>query len=107
VPPGGTSGIDEWTVALEEARREAEGETQVLWQGATTLERRVLKVIAHRTVPLTGREAEARFGLAKSGSTQVAVGRLHGDGHLTADASTRTGWRIVDPFLAAWLREDD
>jgi hypothetical protein len=23
-----------------------------------------------------------------------------------ADPSTRTGWRVVDPFLAAWLRED-
>jgi hypothetical protein len=106
VGPGATAGIETWTTAHVEARREAESEIQVLWQSATTLERRVLKVIAHRTVPLTGREAEVRFGLAKSGSTQVAVGRLHGDGHLVADASTRTGWRIVDPFLAAWLRED-
>lgn len=104
--PGATAGIEAWTAAHAEARREAESETQVLWQSCTTLERRVLKVIAHRTVPLTGREAEARFGLAKSGSTQVAVGRLHGDGHLVADETTRTGWRIVDPFLAAWLRED-
>jgi hypothetical protein len=104
--PGATAGIEAWTTALAEARREADGETQVLWQSSTTLERRVLKVIAHRTVPLTGREAEARFGLAKSGSTQVAVGRLHGDGHLMPDATTRTGWRIVDPFLAAWLRDE-
>jgi uncharacterized protein len=106
VAPGATAGIEAWTAAHAEALREAESEIQVLWQGATTLERRVLKVVAHRTVPLTGREAEVRFGLAKSGSTQVAVGRLHGDGHLVADAATRTGWRIVDPFLAAWLRED-
>jgi hypothetical protein len=104
--PGGTAGIDEWTDAHAEARREAEGETLVLWQSCSTLERRVLKVIAHRTVPLAGHEAESRFGLAKSGSAQVAVGRLHGDGHLVADAAMRTGWRIVDPFLAAWLRED-
>jgi hypothetical protein len=104
--PGATAGIEAWTDAHEIARREAEAEIQVLWQGSTALERRVLKVIAHRTVPLTGHEAEARFGLAKSGSTQVAVGRLHGDGHLTADSATRTGWRVVDPFLAAWLREN-
>jgi hypothetical protein len=104
--PGATAGVEEWVSAHDAARREAQGEMQVLWQSATTLERRVLKVIAHRSVPLTGREAEIRFGLAKSGSTQVAVGRLHGDGHLTADPSTRTGWRIVDPFLAAWLRDE-
>jgi hypothetical protein len=65
----------------------------------------VLKVVAHRTVALTGREAESRFGLVKSGSTQVAVDRLVADGHLVADGSTRTGWRVVDPFLGAWLRD--
>jgi hypothetical protein len=105
--PGGVAGVETWTSAQAAARRETLGETQVLWQSATTLERRVLKVIAHRTVPLTGSEAATRFGLAKSGSTQVAVQRLHGDGHLVADETTRTGWRIVDPFLAAWLRDED
>jgi hypothetical protein len=107
VPAAGKAGIEAWTAAHELARRESLGETQVLWESCTTLERRILKVIAHRTVALTGQEAAARFGLAKSGSTQVAVGRLAGDGHLVADDRTRTGWRIVDPFLAAWLREEE
>jgi hypothetical protein len=31
--------------------------------------------------------------------------RLVADGHVTGDETTRTGWRIVDPFLAAWLRD--
>jgi hypothetical protein len=53
---------------------------------------------------LAGREAAERFGLPKSGSTQIAVERLVADGHLTADAAARSGWRIVDPFLGAWLR---
>jgi hypothetical protein len=57
-------------------------------------------------VALGGQEAAREYGLAKSGSTQVAVERLAGEGHLIADESTRTGWRIVDPFLAAWLREE-
>jgi hypothetical protein len=104
IGPGETAGIDAWTDALDEAHREADGEITVLWQGSSSLERRVLKAIAHRTVALTGREAETRFGLAKSGSTQTAVERLHRDGHLVEDDSTRTGWRVVDPFLAAWLR---
>jgi uncharacterized protein len=105
--PGAAADVETWARALDGARREAAGEIQVLWQGATTLERRVLKVIAHRTVPLTGREAHERFGLGKSGSTGLAVDRPVGEGHLVADDTTRTGWRIVDPFLAAWLREDD
>ena len=57
-------------------------------------------------MPLTGREAEQRFGLAKSGSTQLAVQRLVGDGHLVADDATRSGLRIVDPFLVAWLLDE-
>ncbi len=96
--------IEQWVAALEDARREAQGEIDVLWEASTELERRVLKVVAHRSVALTSREAAERFGLAKSGSTQVAVERLVGHGHLVADASNRTGRRVIDPFFAAWLR---
>jgi hypothetical protein len=104
--PGERAGIEQWTAAHEAARREAEGEVEVLWESSSSLERRVLKVIAHRTVALTGREAAARFGLPKSGSTQVAVERLVAEGHLVKDREARSGWRVVDPFLAAWLRTD-
>jgi len=103
---GSTATIEQWTAARESAEREANGEIQVLWQSCTALERKVLKVVASRTVALTGREAAERFGLAKSGSTQAAVTRLVGDGHLVADGATRTGWRVIDPFLGAWLRLD-
>jgi uncharacterized protein len=105
-PPGGVADIEAWTAAHDAARREAGGEVQVVWDSCTGLERRALKVIAHRTVALTGQQAAREFGLAKSGSTQIAVERLAGDGHLVHDASTRSGWRVVDPFLAAWLRDE-
>jgi uncharacterized protein len=105
VEPGKTAGVEEWVAAHDAALREARGEIHVLWESSSSLERKVLKVVAHRTVALTGREAESRFGLVKSGSTQVAVDRLVADGHLVADGSTRTGWRVVDPFLGAWLRD--
>jgi uncharacterized protein len=102
---GATAGIETWTDAYEAARREVAGEIQVLWESTKSLERRVLKVIAHRDVPLTGREAVQRFGLPRSGSTAATVVRLAGEGHVIADQSTRSGWRIVDPFLGAWLRQ--
>jgi hypothetical protein len=104
--PRQTADVETWVDALSAARREAQGETQVLWESCTDLERRALKVIAHRTVALGSRDADVRFGLAKGGSTKVAVERLFGDGHVMEDPSTRTGWRIVDPFVAAWLREE-
>jgi uncharacterized protein len=101
---GRSARIEDWTAAHDAARREAEGEVEVLWESCSNLERRALKVVAHRTVPLTGREAAERFGLEKSGSTQVAVERLVAEGHLVADEGARSGWRVVDPFLSAWLR---
>jgi hypothetical protein len=104
--PDETAGIEAWEDALAGAVREAHGEIQVLWDAATELERRVLKVIAHRTVALGSREADLRFGLAKGGSTKAAVDRLVAEGHIVEDDRTRTGWRAVDPFLARWLRED-
>ena len=99
------AGIEEWALAEDAAKREASGEIEVLWEACSTLERRVLKAIAHRDVPLAGKEAARRFGLAKSGSTQVAVDRLFRDGVLVRDDATRSRWRILDPFLSAWLRD--
>jgi hypothetical protein len=103
---GAEADVETGARALHLARREAEGEVEVVWDTSSGLERRVLRTIAHRTVALTGREAAERFGLGKSGSTQVAVERLVGDGHLMPDATARSGWRLVDPFLAAWLRDE-
>jgi uncharacterized protein len=104
--PGQAGDVEHWQDAVHAARTEALGEIQVLWDGATELERRTLKVVAQRTVSLGSREAAERFGLAKGGSTKAAVERLRAEGHLVDDAATRTGWRIVDPFLALWLREN-
>ncbi|MDP9344771.1 MAG: hypothetical protein M3P44_03435 [Actinomycetota bacterium] len=102
---GARADTDTWWMAFDRARREAHGEIQVLWESATELERRVLKVIAQRSIALGSREAESRFGLARGGSTRSAVDRLFADGHVIEDEATRTGWRVVDPFLAAWLRD--
>ncbi len=105
VRPRQAADIEQWVAAHDLATRETTGEIQVLWESCSALERRVLKAIADRTVPLTGTEAKRRFGLAKSGSTQVAVDRLVGEGHLVRDDATRSRWRVLDPFLAAWLRD--
>lgn len=92
-----------WMSALGAAQREATAEIAVTWENCSAIERRALKVVAAGTVPLRGREAAERFGLSKSGSTQVAVDRLAAEGVLTGDAATRTGWRVVDPLFTLWL----
>jgi hypothetical protein len=105
VRAGRSADIDSWVDALQASRLEAQGEITVLWESCTSLERRALKVIAQRTVALGSRDADLRFGLPKGGSAKAAVARLFGDGHLVEDRAERTGWRLVDPFLATWLRE--
>ena len=104
--PGASADIETWTDTLQAAHRETDSEIQVLWESCPSLQRRALKVIAQRTIPLGGHQADQRYGLPKGGSTQAAVQRLHNDGHLVHDHATRTGWRTVDPFLASWLREN-
>ena len=103
--PGQTATLDTWIDALDAARLEAHSEITALWESCTSLERRALKVIAQRVIALGGRDAETRYGLGRGGSARAAVDRFVADGHLLADDSTRTGWRIVDPFLSSWLRE--
>jgi hypothetical protein len=103
---GQTADAEIWVDALHGARVEAQGEITVLWDSCTALERKALKVIAQRTLALGSRESNRRYGLARGGSARAAVDHLVADGHLVRDESTRTGWRIVDPFLALWLREE-
>jgi hypothetical protein len=105
VRPRQAAGIEHWVAAHERALHEASSEIEILWESCSTLERRVLKTIAHRAVALTGKEAAQRFGLAKSGSTALAVERLVAEGHVVRDEATRSGWRVLDPFLSSWLRE--
>lgn len=105
VGAGESGDIESWVDTLQAARLEAQSEIQILWDSCTSLERRTLKVIAQRTVALGGREAGTRYGLPKGGSTRETVERLFAGGHLVEDSSRRTGWRIVDPLLACWLRE--
>lgn len=103
-PVRGTAGIDEWTVAEAGARQEAQSEIQVLWAGASSLERRVLKAVADGGVTLTSAAAAIRFGLGKGGSVRTATDRLTDEGHLAAAPDAPSGLTPVDPFLGEWLR---
>lgn len=70
------------------------------WAGLETTDRHVLRLVA-RGVPPTGRVAVAET--ASSASTLAsALHRLVTDGqHVT---KLDEGWRLIDPFLALWIR---
>ena len=68
-----------------------------------------LQVVVRACVDLFG--VDGAFGLyaagtrGRGGSIGTALTALLDRGEVVADASTRTGHRVVDPLLALWLRE--
>lgn len=103
-PRDGTADVETWSVALAAACREADPEITRVWEDLPATGQRVLAVIADGTVGLNSAAARERYGLAKTGSTnKQATRQLADDAHIVV-ADTKTGWAIVDPLLALWLR---
>lgn len=101
--PSTTAASDEWVSAFAGATRDANPEVQAAWDSWNNSERRLMAVISERTTPLQGRVAHERYGVSKTGSNLSTVERLQREGHVVADQTTRTGWRVVDPLLELWL----
>jgi hypothetical protein len=101
--PKASATSDEWVVAFARAVREANPEVQAAWDSWNNSERRIMAVISERTTPLQGRVARERYGISKTGGNRDTVARLERDGHLVADETTSSGWRVVDPLLELWL----
>jgi len=101
--PRTTATGEEWVTAFAGATRDADPEVRAAWDSWNNSERRLMAVISERTTPLQGRVARERYGVSKTGSNQGTVERLQHDGHIIADETTTTGWRVVDPLLELWL----
>lgn len=101
--PSATATSEEWVKAFAGATHDANPEVQAAWDSWNNSERRLMAVISERTTPLQGRLAHERYGISKTGSNQGTVERLERDGHVAADKTTRTSWRVVDPLLELWL----
>jgi hypothetical protein len=101
--PGGEAGGEQWLKAFAASARDANPEVQAAWDSWSNGERRLTSVIAQRTMPLQGKAAREGYGVTKSGNNEAIVDRLQREGHLIADDTTATGWRVVDPLLELWL----
>jgi uncharacterized protein len=101
--PGRSAGSEEWVAAFTGAAHDANPEVQAAWDSWTNSERRLMAAISERTTPLQGRAARERYGISKTGSNKMTIERLERSGHLVADETTATGWRILDPLLELWL----
>jgi hypothetical protein len=101
--PGTSADTDTWRAAFGAVGAELEGEFEAVWRGYTTTESRLLTAIAADAGSLLSAQSRARTGLPKTGSHRKALDRLTAEGDIEK-AATQTGYRIVDPLFAYWVR---
>jgi hypothetical protein len=101
--PRAGADTDTWQAAFATVGRELEDEFEAVWRGYTTTVRRLLAAIAANTDSLLSAQSRARTGLPKTGSHQAALDRLVAEGEIEP-GKTPTGYRIVDPLFALWVR---
>jgi hypothetical protein len=66
-------------------------------------ERRALLAIATGQAPYA-RSTQRMVGGSRGGGMEHAITSLLGGGELVEDPSSPTGYRVVDPLLAHWVR---
>lgn len=78
---------------------ELSDEFRVLWTDLPAGQRRVIAAAAEGTKPYGRGAAHSRGGAVRS-----SLLRLVERGDLVVDPNSRSGYRVVDPLLAAWIR---
>jgi hypothetical protein len=98
---GGRAGDEEWLAASDRAMVEVQDELRAIWTGLGAGQRRVLTAVAENREGIYA--AGRRHGGSRGGAAKAAVDALIDAGEIHADPDARTGYRVVDPLLAAWV----
>lgn len=102
-PEGKAATEETWLAAYDRVMREVRDELRAVWSALPTSQRRVLAAVAE------GREgiyaAGRRHGGSRGGAAAKATAALLDRGEIAEDSSTVTGFRVIDPLLAAWVNE--
>lgn len=90
-----------WLSAYDEVMHLVRDELRAAWSSLQVSQRRVLAGIAENREGLysVGR----RQGGSRGGTVRSATEALRDRGEIVEDAATASGWRLVDPLLAAWV----
>jgi hypothetical protein len=99
-PAGGEADQSTFADGLAAAMSELGEEFVVAWTGLSASERKLLVGLADEQSPYA-----RGGGTSRGGAVQHTLTRLAASGEIVRDHQMATGWRIVDPLLAAWLRE--
>lgn len=98
--PGASADEECWSVALNAALAASQEEAKTIWSRLSAAERQVLTSVAENAAALYAKTSRSPRG----GSGVRATEALMAAGEIYPDDNTRTGYRVVDPLLAAWLR---
>jgi len=100
---GAVASEETWNAAYERAMRQVRDELRATWVALPASHRRAMTVIAENATPLyaSGRH----HGGSRGGSIRNATRALEDRGEIITDHGTRTGYRLTDPLLAAWITE--
>ncbi len=98
-PAGGEADEQTWETAHDRILADTRDELRAIWTGLPTGQRRVLATLAHGESLYGSRR---QHGGSRGGATKSALNALIARGEVDVPA---TGYRIVDPLLALWIRE--
>jgi hypothetical protein len=103
-PRAETAHEETWQAAYERAVQQAQDELRATWIALPVSHRRALTAVAENTATLyaTGRS----HGGSRGGSVRNATRMLEDRGEIMTDHNTRTGYRLTDPLLTAWIIQE-
>jgi uncharacterized protein len=99
-PAGGTATPEGWFDAYTEVLASARDGNRAGWDRLPTPARRVITVIAAGQVGVFSRSS----GITRGATTARAVSSLLDRGEIIEDQATVSGYRVVDPLFAEWIR---
>lgn len=92
-----------WFDAYDQAMLQLHDELRALWSSLPTYQRRVLAAVADGSERVYA--ASRRHGGSRGAAPGRAIQALLDRGEIVSDAATEPGYRLVDPLLAAWVKQ--
>jgi uncharacterized protein len=100
-PDRAAANEETWHAAYQHTMQLVRDELRAIWVALPTSHRRALTTIAENTSSLYA--TDRGHGGSRGGSIRNATLTLEDRGEIAPDQNTRTGYRPIDPLLAAWI----
>ncbi|MGH9282385.1 MAG: AAA family ATPase [Acidimicrobiales bacterium] len=102
-PEGATAGEDRVAEVVDRVTAELLGEFTVVWSSLATGQRRLLALVASNTERPYSRISS--IGGSKGSAVRSGLNALLERGEIVRDPARLSGYRVVDPLLARWVRD--